>query len=395
VELPVRPPVDPMLAKLTRELPRGDLLYEPKWDGFRCLVFRDGDELFLQSRNGKPLDRYFPELQRPLRELLPSRCVLDGELVVPRDGQLDFDALSERIHPADSRVVQLAAATPARFVAFDLLALDDDDLTGRAFVDRRAALEEALEEVEPPVHLSPATRDAATAADWFERFEGAGLDGVIAKPLAEPYAAGKRTLLKIKHQRTADVVVGGSAGTRTVPASARCCSGSTTTRAGCGTSASPRRSARSGAPSSSTSSRHTGRPRTSRSSTRGSRVRERRRAPAHRHGGTAARTPAGNRCGSGSSPRSPTSSSPATGCGTAPGSYGGAPTASRRPAATTSSTNRPRPSWRSSSGCAERPSPRPAGSTVEGRRPGGRSPALDPSGGSVRRRWAELSWRGG
>jgi ATP-dependent DNA ligase len=209
VDLPVRPPVDPMLAKLTRELPRGELLYEPKWDGFRCLVFRDGDELYLQSRNGKPLDRYFPELQRPLREQLPDRCVVDGELVVPRDGKLDFDALSERIHPADSRVVQLAATTPARFVAFDLLALGDEDLTGRPLVDRRATLEAAFATVSPPVHLSPETRDAATAADWFERFEGAGLDGVIAKPLAEPYAPGKRTLLKIKHQRTADVVVGG------------------------------------------------------------------------------------------------------------------------------------------------------------------------------------------
>jgi ATP-dependent DNA ligase len=198
-----------MLAKLTRELPRGDLLYEPKWDGFRCLVFRDGDELLLQSRNGKPLDRYFPELQRPLREQLPTRCVVDGELVVPRDGKLDFDALSERIHPADSRVVQLAAATPARLVAFDLLALGDEDLTGVTLVDRRVALEEALGDVSPPVHLSPATRDAAAAADWFERFEGAGLDGVIAKPLGDRYEPGKRTLLKIKHQRTAEVVVGG------------------------------------------------------------------------------------------------------------------------------------------------------------------------------------------
>jgi ATP-dependent DNA ligase len=209
VDLPVRPPVEPMLAKLTREFPRGDLLYEPKWDGFRCLVFRDGDDLLLQSRNGKPLDRYFPELQRPLRELLPVRCVVDGELVVPRDGRLDFDALSERIHPADSRVVQLATATPARLVVFDLLALGDDDLTGRPFVDRRTALEGALADVPPPVHLTPGTRDAALAADWFERFEGAGLDGVMAKPLGDPYTPGKRTLLKIKHLRTADVVVGG------------------------------------------------------------------------------------------------------------------------------------------------------------------------------------------
>jgi ATP-dependent DNA ligase len=209
VDLPVRPPVEPMLAKLTRELPRGDLLYEPKWDGFRCLVFHDGEDLLLQSRNGKPLDRYFPELQQPLRGLLPTRCVVDGELVVPRDGRLDFDALSERIHPADTRVVQLAAATPARLVVFDLLVLGDEDLTGRPFVDRRAALEAALTDVSPPVHLTPVTRDAAVAADWFERFEGAGLDGVMAKPLGDPYTPGKRTLLKIKHQRTADVVVGG------------------------------------------------------------------------------------------------------------------------------------------------------------------------------------------
>jgi ATP-dependent DNA ligase len=209
LDLPVSPPVEPMLAKLTRELPRGELLYEPKWDGFRCLVFRDGDELFLQSRNGKPLDRYFPELQRPLREQLPTRCIVDGELVVPRDGILDFDALSERIHPADSRVVQLAASTPARFVAFDLLVLGDDDLTGEPMTSRRAALETAFSEVRPPVHLSPATDDPDVAADWFTRFEGAGLDGVIAKPLDGTYAPGKRTLLKVKHQRTADVVVGG------------------------------------------------------------------------------------------------------------------------------------------------------------------------------------------
>jgi ATP-dependent DNA ligase len=198
-----------MLAKLTRELPVGDLLYEPKWDGFRCLVFRDGDDLLLQSRNRKPLDRYFPELGQPLRELLPERCVLDGELVVPRGGTLDFDALSERIHPADSRVRMLAETTPARFVAFDLLALGDEDLTAHPFEQRRAALETALAGVAPPVHLTPATRSAAIAADWFTRFEGAGLDGVVAKPLRGTYQPGKRVLAKIKQQRTADVVVGG------------------------------------------------------------------------------------------------------------------------------------------------------------------------------------------
>jgi ATP-dependent DNA ligase len=209
VDLPVTPPVAPMLAKLARELPLGDLLYEPKWDGFRCLVFRDGDEVLLQSRNEKPLDRYFPELPDQLRAQLPPKCVLDGELVVPRAGTLDFDALSERIHPADSRVQMLAEATPARFVAFDLLALGDDDLTGRPFAERREALERVLADVTPPLHLTPATRDPATAADWFTRFEGAGLDGVIAKGLGDPYQPGKRVLAKVKQQRTADVVVGG------------------------------------------------------------------------------------------------------------------------------------------------------------------------------------------
>jgi ATP-dependent DNA ligase len=198
-----------MLAKLTRELPTGDLLYEPKWDGFRCLVFRDGDDLLLQSRNRKPLDRYFPELQAPLRGSLPPRVVLDGELVVPRDGSLDFDALSERIHPAASRVATLAARTPARYVAFDLLALGEDDLTDRPFAERREQLEVALAGALPPLHLSPVTRDPAVATDWFRRFEGAGLDGVIAKPADGCYGPGKRTLWKIKHQRTADVVVGG------------------------------------------------------------------------------------------------------------------------------------------------------------------------------------------
>jgi ATP-dependent DNA ligase len=207
--LPIDPPIEPMLAKLARELPIGDLLYEPKWDGFRCLVFRDGDELLLQSRNRRPLDRYFPELQAPLRELLPPQVVLDGELVVPRDGALDFDALSERIHPAASRVSMLAERDPARYVAFDLLAVGDDDLTAEPFAQRRERLEVALADVRPPVHLSPVTRDPAVAGDWFRRFEGAGLDGVIAKPASGTYAPGKRTLVKVKHERTADVVVGG------------------------------------------------------------------------------------------------------------------------------------------------------------------------------------------
>jgi ATP-dependent DNA ligase len=198
-----------MLAKLARELPVGDYVYEPKWDGFRCLVFRDGDEVELQSRNGKPFNRYFPELEAPLRDQLPERAVVDGELVVPRDGILDFDALAERIHPADSRVTMLAEATPARFVAFDLLALGDEDLTTADCLHRREVLERELGQVRPPVHLSPATTDPEVAADWFARFEGAGLDGVIVKPAQGIYAPGKRTLLKVKHERTADVVVGG------------------------------------------------------------------------------------------------------------------------------------------------------------------------------------------
>jgi len=209
MDLPVAPPLKPMLAKLSRELPTGDLLYEPKWDGFRCIIFRDGDDLLLQSRSGKPLDRYFPELTAPLLASLPDRIVIDGELVVPVGNELDFDALSNRIHPAASRVALLAEETPAHFVAFDLLALADEDLTGRSFAARRSQLEQAMVGVPPPLHLTPATTDVGVAAGWFARFEGAGLDGVIAKDIHDPYAPGKRTLIKIKQQRTADVVVAG------------------------------------------------------------------------------------------------------------------------------------------------------------------------------------------
>jgi ATP-dependent DNA ligase len=209
MELPLAPPVKPMLAKLARELPLGELLYEPKWDGYRALIFRDGDDVLLQSRAGKPLDRYFPELMGPLRDLLPDRVVLDGELVVPVDDGLDFDALANRIHPAASRIELLAEQTPARFVAFDLLALDQLDISKLPFGHRRNGLEQLFSDIPPPIHLSPATRDPELAADWFTRFEGSGLDGVIAKPIGEPYAPGKRTLVKVKQQRTADVVVGG------------------------------------------------------------------------------------------------------------------------------------------------------------------------------------------
>ena len=189
-------------------MPEGDFLYEPKWDGFRCLVFRDGDTVVLQSRNAKQLERYFPELLDPLRAVLPERCVVDGELVVPLDGGIAFDAISERIHPAESRITMLAEKTPARFIAFDVLAVGDEDLTGLPMVERRARLE-ALCDWSMPVHLTPATTDPDTAQDWFDRFEGAGLDGVIAKPADGTYQPGKRALAKVKHERTADVVVAG------------------------------------------------------------------------------------------------------------------------------------------------------------------------------------------
>jgi ATP-dependent DNA ligase len=199
-----------MLAKAVDELPTDDgWLFEPKWDGFRALVFRDGDEVYTQSRDLKPLDRYFPELADPLRAALPQRCVLDGEVVISRDGALDFEALLLRIHPAESRVRMLAEASPASFVAWDLLALDDEDLRETSQGERRARLEGVLGAASPPVHLTPATRDRSLAADWFQRFEGAGLDGVIAKRLDGRYQPGKRAMLKIKHQRTADCVVAG------------------------------------------------------------------------------------------------------------------------------------------------------------------------------------------
>jgi ATP-dependent DNA ligase len=210
MRLPFDPPLEPMLAKAVSGLPEGDgWLFEPKWDGFRALVFKDGDEVYTQSRDLKPLDRYFPELAEPFRAQLPDRCVLDGEVVIAGTDGLAFEALLLRIHPAESRVRMLAAETPASFVAWDLLALGDEDLRQVAQGERRARLEQLLGGVTPPVHLTPATTDRATAADWFDRFEGAGLDGVIAKPLAGVYQPGKRAMLKIKHERTADCVVAG------------------------------------------------------------------------------------------------------------------------------------------------------------------------------------------
>ncbi len=210
LDLPFQPPLEPMLAKAADALPDGDgWLFEPKWDGFRALVFRDGDEVYTQSRDLKPLDRYFPELAAPLKAALPERCVLDGEIVIAADGGLQFEALLLRIHPAASRVAMLAAESPASFVAWDLLALGDEDLRDVSQGERRARLEAVLGGASAPIHLTPATLDRATAADWFDRFEGAGLDGVIAKRLDAPYQPGKRAMLKIKHQRTADCVVAG------------------------------------------------------------------------------------------------------------------------------------------------------------------------------------------
>jgi ATP-dependent DNA ligase len=218
MDLPVMPPVRPMLAKSVKGIPdpgkfEGGLSFEPKWDGFRAIVFRDGDEVEITSRNTKPLTRYFPEVVEAMREQLPERCVLDGELFVALGPRLEFETLQERIHPAASRIKLLAEQTPASFVAFDALALDDDDLTELPFAARRARLEEALDleldGIAGRVHLTRTTTDPAEAEEWFEQFEGAGLDGVVAKPLAASYQQNARTMLKIKHARTADVVLAG------------------------------------------------------------------------------------------------------------------------------------------------------------------------------------------
>jgi ATP-dependent DNA ligase len=209
VKLAFAPPVEPMLAKPAADLPSGDgWLYEPKWDGFRTIAYRDGDEWLLQSRDLKPMNRYFPELGPPILEQLPSRCAVDGEIVIAGPRGLDFDALLVRIHPAASRVALLAAETPASLVLWDLLAVGDEDLRDRPLSERRARLEELVHPV-PPLHITPATTDRETAADWFRRFEGAGLDGVIAKRLDGTYRPGERALIKVKHARTAECVVAG------------------------------------------------------------------------------------------------------------------------------------------------------------------------------------------
>lgn len=204
------PPVKPMLAKPVAEIPAGQL-YEPKWDGFRSIIFRDGDEVEIGSRNERPMTRYFPEVVEAVLANFPPRAVIDGEIVIVdhERNTLDFEVLQQRIHPAASRVKLLSETTPASFIAFDLLAIGDDDLTGRPLVERRAALEDALKDASPPVHATPVTQDLDTAREWFEQFEGAGLDGLIAKKLDLTYQPDKRVMAKIKHKRTADCVVAG------------------------------------------------------------------------------------------------------------------------------------------------------------------------------------------
>jgi ATP-dependent DNA ligase len=206
---PVEPPIEPMLAKLADELPIGPFLYEPKWDGFRAIVFRSTSDVFIQSRDLRPLDRYFPELHEAFLRGLPADCVIDGEIVIATPHGLDFEALQLRLHPAASRVAKLAKETPASFVAFDAIAAAGSDLRGAPQAERRRVLERALADAKPPVHVTPMTRDAAVASEWLARFEGAGLDGVVAKPEEGTYEPGKRAMIKVKHARTADCVVAG------------------------------------------------------------------------------------------------------------------------------------------------------------------------------------------
>ncbi|WP_103501514.1 ATP-dependent DNA ligase [Streptomyces sp. SM14] len=208
MDLPVTPPLLPMLARAAERIPPG-MSYEAKWDGYRAVVFRDGERTEIGSRSGKSLARYFPELLPGLRRRLPDRCVVDGEIIIVRDGRLDFDALQERIHPADSRVRKLAEEIPASYVAFDMLAVGSHSMLATPFRERRMVLEEALHHTGPPVHLAPATQDHDLALRWFDEFEGAGLDGIVAKRLEGPYRPGERSMIKIKHERTADCVVAG------------------------------------------------------------------------------------------------------------------------------------------------------------------------------------------
>jgi ATP-dependent DNA ligase len=207
---PIEPPIEPMLAQIADELPAdGEFLFEPKWDGFRAIVFRGDDDVYIQSRDLKPLDRYFPELHEAMLALLPAGCVVDGEIVIATPTGLDFDALQLRLHPAASRIAKLAKESPTSFVAFDLLAVDGGNIMAAPQHERRARLESLLKDAKPPLHLTPVTQQRALATDWLQQFEGAGLDGVIAKPVDSPYLPGKRAMLKVKHIRTADCVVAG------------------------------------------------------------------------------------------------------------------------------------------------------------------------------------------
>jgi ATP-dependent DNA ligase len=206
----LKPPIEPMLAKLADAIPDGDgFLFEPKWDGFRAIVFRSDDDVYIQSRDSRPLDRYFPELHDLLLTALPAGCVVDGEIVIATPHGLDFDALQLRLHPAASRVAKLAAESPSSFVAFDLLAVGGERIMEQPQNQRRRSLERLLAKAKPPIHLTPMTRDANVARDWHKRFEGAGLDGVIVKPADATYQPGKRAMIKVKHARTADCVVAG------------------------------------------------------------------------------------------------------------------------------------------------------------------------------------------
>jgi ATP-dependent DNA ligase len=206
---PIAPPIEPMLAKLAEAVPEGPFLYEPKWDGFRAIVFRGGGDAYIQSRDLRPLDRYFPELRERVLSALPDGCVLDGEIVIAGPAGLEFETLQLRLHPAASRVARLAAESPASFVAFDLLAVDGRDIRGEPQHERRRRLEHLLQAAAPPIHLTPVTKDHALAVEWLDRFEGAGLDGVVAKARDAAYQPGKRAMIKIKHARTADCVVAG------------------------------------------------------------------------------------------------------------------------------------------------------------------------------------------
>jgi ATP-dependent DNA ligase len=228
----VQPPIEPMLAKLAEQVPVGDYLYEPKWDGFRAIVFRSRDDVYIQSRDSRPLDRYFPDLHDALLERLPQQCVIDGEIVIATAHGLDFDTLQLRLHPAASRVEKLARQTPASFVAFDVLAIDKRNLMDEPQAERRGALEQLLAGVKPPVHLTPVTRDRAVALDWLTRFEGAGLDGVIAKLQSGIYLPGKRAMIKVSTHARPSASSLDFAGTRPARTPwARSCSACTTTAA--------------------------------------------------------------------------------------------------------------------------------------------------------------------